>query len=311
MADKKHRRAIVISLALGTLVLLLLLGALNAFKINFLQPHSAGQIQIFTALTVLVFLLLVVLLVLLLRNILKLMADQRSRALGSRLRSRMLIGAVLISFTPALFMFLFSYWLLNRSIDRWFTQPVSSLRENSGRIALDLANYVSQNARAEAESIARSDSFTANYRSSDLAAMRNEIREHRTTLQGGFTVVYRDGVMVTKYQLPESSQPPMVSTWDDHNGSPAPAAEPLAITVLHAAQRSDGPILTISGTDFAMGARPRSPTADWWSLASPCPPGSAPPPASCAQAQTNTGRFIASGTASAPRIFFCCSCSPD
>src|SRR5690348_11175370 len=182
------------------------------------------------------------------------MADQRSRALGSRLRTRMLVGAVLISFTPALFMFLFSVLLLNRSIDRWFTQPVSTLRESSARIALDLANYVSQNARAEAESIARSDSFTANFRGSDLAAMRNEIREHRTTLQGGFTIVYRDGAPITSYQLPEPSHPAAVRTWlDDHNGSPAPASEPLAITVLHAAQRGDGPILSIGGADYAMG----------------------------------------------------------
>ena len=254
MAKRKHRRAIVISLGIGTLVLLLALGALNAFKLNFLQPHSAGQIQIFTALTVLVFLLLVVLLILLWRNILKLMADQRSRALGSRLRTRMLVGAVLISFTPALFMFLFSVVLLNRSIDRWFTQPVSTLRDSSGRIALDLANYVSQNARAEAESIARSDSFTANFRSSNFAGMRDEIREHRTTLQGGFTVVYRDGVPVTKYQLPAPSQPASVGAWlDDREASSAPASEPLATTVLHAAQRSDGPILTIGDTEYALG----------------------------------------------------------
>ncbi len=142
MAESKHRRATVVILALATLFLLLLLIALNAFKLNFLQPRTIGQIQLFTALSVLVFLLFVILLLLLLRNILKHLADQRSRALGSRLRSRMLIGAVLISFAPALFMFLFSYWLLNRSIDRWFTQPVSELRENSTRIALDLANYV-------------------------------------------------------------------------------------------------------------------------------------------------------------------------
>ncbi|MGH9773243.1 MAG: nitrogen regulation protein NtrY, partial [Candidatus Acidiferrales bacterium] len=201
MAATKHRRVTLAVLAVATFLLLLLLGALNAFKLNFLEPHSAAQIQLFTALSVLVFLLVVVLLVLLLRNILKLLADQRSRALGSRLRSRMMIGAVLISFAPALFMFLFSYWLLNRSIDRWFTQPVSSLRENSANIALDLANYVSQNARAEAESVASSEAFTRSYRASNVSAMRDEIRTHRTTLQGGFTVIYRDAAPVMQYQV--------------------------------------------------------------------------------------------------------------
>ena len=110
MVESKHRRATVVALAAATLLLVLLLSALNAFKLSFLHPVSTGQIFLFTALSVIVFLLLVMLLVLLLRNILKLLADQRSRVLGSRLRSRMLIGALLLSFAPALFMFLFSFW---------------------------------------------------------------------------------------------------------------------------------------------------------------------------------------------------------
>jgi two-component system, NtrC family, nitrogen regulation sensor histidine kinase NtrY len=254
LADSKHRRATVIMLALVTLFLVLLLGALNAFNLSFLQPRSIAQIQLFTALSVLVFLLFIILLLLLLRNILKLLADQRSRALGSRLRSRMLIGAVLISFAPALFMFLFSYELLNRSIDRWFTQPVSELRENSTRIALDLANYVSTNARAEAESIARSETFAQSFRTSNLSAMVDEIRMHRTTLQGGFTVIYRDGAVVTQYQLPQSSRPATVRAWlDDEAADAGTEQEPLTATVLRAAQRSDEPILTIGGTEYALG----------------------------------------------------------
>lgn len=243
----------MIALAAATLLLVLLLGALNAFKLSFLQPHDVAQIQIFTGLSVLVFLLLVVLLVLLLRNILKFLADQRSRVLGSRLRSRMLMGAVLISFAPALFMFLFSYWLLNRSTDRWFTQPVSELRENSTRITLDLANYVNQNARAEAESIARSDNFLQSYRAGNVPAMLAEVRMHRATLQGGFTVVYRDGTPITQYQFPKSSAPATVRGWLDDGSSAAPAQPgPLAASVLSAAQRSDEPIVTINQNDYAV-----------------------------------------------------------
>jgi two-component system, NtrC family, nitrogen regulation sensor histidine kinase NtrY len=254
LAESKHRRTtVIIILAFATLFLVLLLVALNAFRLNFLQPRTLGQIQLFTALSVLVFLLFVVLLLLLLRNILKHLADQRSRALGSRLRSRMLIGAVLISFAPALFMFLFSYWLLNRSIDRWFTQPVSELRENSTRIALNLANYVSLNARAEAESIARSQAFTQGYQKSNLPAMLDEIRAHRITLQGGFTVIYRDGLPVAQYQLPQPSQPATVRAWlDDDAAAPTPR-EPLTATVLRAALRSDEPILSIGEAQYAMG----------------------------------------------------------
>ena len=70
------------------------------------------------------------------------------------LRTRMVLGAVLIALAPAVFMFLFSFQLMNRSIDRWFSPNTSELREDSTRVVLELAQYVTSNARGEAESIA-------------------------------------------------------------------------------------------------------------------------------------------------------------
>jgi len=242
-----------VALGAGTLLLVLILGALNAFRLGFLHPDSSGQIFLFTALSVIVFLLFVTLLILLLRNILKLLADERSRVLGSRLRSRMLIGAVLLSFAPALFMFLFSFLLMNRSIDRWFSQPVAELRDNSTRIALELAHYVSLNARAEAESLARSQPFAQHYESGDQARLLDEIRTHRITLQGGFAIVYRDGVPVAQYQLPQPSQPAMVRAWvDDHTPNKSPF-EDFTAAALTAAQRTDEPILAVGNNQYAVG----------------------------------------------------------
>ncbi|HEX3471135.1 MAG TPA: ATP-binding protein [Silvibacterium sp.] len=254
MAESKYRRSTIVALAVATLFLVLLLGALNAFKLSFIHPISTGQIFLFTALSVLVFLLFVMLLILLLRNILKLFADERSRVLGSRLRSRMLIGALLLSFAPALFMFLFSFLLMNRSIDRWFSQPVAELRDNSTRIAVELAHYVSLNARAEAESLARSQSFTEHFLSADHSRLIDEIRTHRITLQGGFAVVYRDGVPVAQYQLPHSSQPATVHGWlDDNAGNKSNTFADFTTAVLKAAQRTDEPVLAIGDSQYAVG----------------------------------------------------------
>ena len=241
------------ALGAGTLLLVLILGALNAFRLGFLHPDSSGQIFLFTALSVIVFLLFVTLLILLLRNILKLLADERSRVLGSRLRSRMLIGAVLLSFAPALFMFLFSFLLMNRSIDRWFSQPVAELRDNSTRIALELAHYVSLNARAEAESLARSQPFAQHYESGDQSRLLDEIRTHRITLQGGFAIVYRDGVPVAQYQLPQPSQPAMVRAWVDDDTTNKSPFEDFTAAALTAAQRTDEPILAVGNNQYAVG----------------------------------------------------------
>jgi two-component system nitrogen regulation sensor histidine kinase NtrY len=254
MAERKQRKATVAILAGAFLLLLLPLAALNAFNLPFLRAHSTGQIFLFTALSVLVFLLFVMLLVLLSRNILKLYADQRSRVLGSRLRSRMLVGALVLSFAPALFMFLFSYFLLNRSNDRWFSQPVSELRDDSTRIALELSHYAAGNARAESESIASSDTLVSDYRDGKDAALLNEIRLHRITLQGGFAIVYRDGAAVSNYGLPNLSRPAAIRAWlDDGKEEPARPNESLTDTILRAAQRSDEPVIAAGESEYALG----------------------------------------------------------
>ena len=255
LTEQKHRRATIAALAIAMFLLLLLLVALNAFNLHFLRARSTLQIFAFTALSVIVFLLFVVLLVLLFRNTLKLLADQRSRVLGSRLRTRMFIGALLLSFAPALFMFLFSFLLLNRSIDRWFSQPVAELRESSTRIAFDLSHYAALNARAEAESLAHSETLTQAYQRDDAQSMFNEMRTHRITLQGGFSAIYRDATTLAQYEIPKPSGPATIVSWlDESDRITAPDSEPLTATILKAVQQSDEPILSISGKEYALGS---------------------------------------------------------
>jgi nitrogen fixation/metabolism regulation signal transduction histidine kinase len=103
------RRRTILLLAAGAFVISSALVAVNAFNtsnIRFLTPQTTGDILAFTALSVVVFLLLLMLLVLLIRNLVKLFVDERSRALGSRLRTRLVVGAAMIALAPAGFMFL-------------------------------------------------------------------------------------------------------------------------------------------------------------------------------------------------------------
>src|SRR5580692_12189441 len=203
-AESQKRRSAVVALGGAMFLLLLVLAALNAFNPlpPFLRPLGSGQIFLFTALSVLAFLLLLTLLVLLFRNIVKLLADQRSRVLGSRIRSRMLVGALLLSFAPAVFMFLFSFGLLNRAMERWFSQPSSQMRQDSTLVALELSQYAAANARAEAESLASSPSLTRALEAQNHDALLAEMKTHRITLEGGFAIVYHDRIAVGQYQLP-------------------------------------------------------------------------------------------------------------
>src|ERR1700678_3181932 len=249
--ESQQRRSAVVALGGGMFLLLLVLASLNAFNPlpPFLRPLGSGQIFLFTALSVLAFLLLLTLLVLLFRNIVKLLADQRSRGLGSRIRSRMLVGALLLSFAPAVFMFLFSFGLLKRSMERWFSQPASQLREDSTRVSLELSQYAAANARAEAESLASSPNLSHALQTENSEALLREIATHRITLEGGFAVVYRNGAAVGQYQLPQDNGRAIIRSWMNETDSDIPQGQDsLITTVLHAAQRSDVPML-VSGTN--------------------------------------------------------------
>src|ERR1700722_4408717 len=210
------RRRTVVLLGAGVLLFFALLGGLQAFNtsnIRFLNPETSGETLAFTALTVVVFLLLLVLLLLLLRNILKLYADQSSSALGARLRTRMVLGAGLIVLPPAVFMFLFSFQLMNRSIDRWFSPNTSQLREDSTRVVLELAQYVTSSARGEAESIAATGATD-----DDAPALERGLASHRLTLDGGFVIIYgADHRVVANFQAPSENSSASLIPWLPEN----------------------------------------------------------------------------------------------
>jgi PAS domain S-box-containing protein len=235
-------------------VFLALLGALQAFNtsnIRFLNPETSGETLVFTGLTVLVFLLLLTLLVLLFRNILKLYVGQSSTALGARLRTRMVLGAGLIALTPAAFMFLFSFQLMNRSIDRWFSPNTSELHEDSTRVVLELAQYVTSNARGEAESIASSQAVDG-----DAEALQDVLRSRRITLDGGFTVVFaKDRKALASFQAPPETSAASMLPWLDEGdrGTPIPLHGPLSSNLVAAAQRTDEPVIKVAGTEYALG----------------------------------------------------------
>ena len=281
--EKRRLRLLVPGIAL--LILLLGMSAFNAFAPVTQQQSSPMFVFLFAAITVMLFVLLLLSLVLLARNILKMYGDGRSRVLGSRLRSRMLLGALLLSFAPIVFMALFSFLLMNRSMDRWFSQPVTRMRQQSLYLANQLSRYVTANARDEAESIARSQQFLGGYGGSSADGMTAEMRKHRITLEGGFIFVYRDGMPIASYQTPYNPSRPLLHNWQqpDHSEDrpdgdlpasraeqpPPPLAPParpavapfnkqqtaLAFTALRGAQDVDGPMLSFSpGNDYALGA---------------------------------------------------------
>ncbi len=192
----------LIPLAIGIVILAGLVFAEQAFNLK-LRPDSAQQTLLLVTLSVIVFLLLVALTFVLLRNLLKLYAERRLGVLGSRFRTRMVVGSLLLSFAPVLTMFMFSYALMNRSIDKWFSAPVSQLQQDTGHVVALLSDYAGDNARQESLEIAQSPAARRAFETGDYSGLANEFRRRQPTLQGGFALGLDGDNEVASWNAPQ------------------------------------------------------------------------------------------------------------
>ncbi len=235
-----RRKQVIILLSISVFLLLGFLVSQTSFDQTFLRPGNNQDIVVFAALSALIFLLFVALTFVLMRNLLKLFAERRLGVLGSKFRTRMVAGALLLSSLPVMVMYWFAYGLMNRSIDKWFSTPVEEVRADTRAMATLLANYAMQNARVEAFSIAASPEIEHGFSSHGFSGVVAEFQRHDLTLQGGFALAVRDDNEEASFNAP----------------APWPILKPrlpLADAVLgHPAQ------FTWQQTDYTLGSAPVS-----------------------------------------------------
>ncbi len=187
---------------MAVFLLLAILVSQTAFDLTFLRPGNNQQIVVFAALSALIFLLFVALTFVLFRNLLKLFAERRLGVLGSKFRTRMVVGALLLSFVPVMVMYWFAYGLMNRSIDKWFSTPVEEVRADTHAMATLLDEYATRNARAEALAIASSPDTQRGFSGHGFSSVVSEFQAHELTLQGGFAVAVQDGNAEASFNAP-------------------------------------------------------------------------------------------------------------
>jgi two-component system, NtrC family, nitrogen regulation sensor histidine kinase NtrY len=123
----------------GALVLLLVLMGLviwqGSFSVGEYGPRTPEQTYIFWGLSTLIFLLTVLLGFILFRDAVKLYFARRAGVEGSRIRTKILVGALTLTLLPTVFLVLWSVEVLNRNLDKWFSRPAEKIRLNLGEIA--------------------------------------------------------------------------------------------------------------------------------------------------------------------------------
>jgi nitrogen fixation/metabolism regulation signal transduction histidine kinase len=196
------RRKAVITLGAAAFLLLAIMVSQASFNLKFISPDSNEQLLFFAGLSGLIFFAFVALTVVLGRNLLKLYAERRAGVAGSKFRTRLVVVSLLLSFLPVIAMFWFSYGLMNRSIDKWFSQPVEEVRADTAAMSALLYDYAGQNASSEAISIAQSAEFQRAFTAKRFSEVEDELREHIPTLQGGFVLAMTNGTTAVSLNAP-------------------------------------------------------------------------------------------------------------
>jgi two-component system nitrogen regulation sensor histidine kinase NtrY len=116
----RRRRIFLWSLGTTVLLLLSIIVSQQLWLWTIIPPDTASDTLLLYALSTLNFVAFVVFSFIFVRNLLKLRRERRERQLGSKIKTRLLVYFIAISFLPIIAMAVFSYLFLNRSLEKWF-----------------------------------------------------------------------------------------------------------------------------------------------------------------------------------------------
>ncbi len=140
-------------LLLVSVTLIVWLGSFSGSLGSFADLDPDQTIVVYGVSTI-IFLLFVYLGFMLVKLIWKVWIERTSHRPGSRIKTKLVAGALMLSVTPVFFMVLFSISVLNNSLAKWFTQPVQHELGDFDRISKALTRQTLDKANAEAALLA-------------------------------------------------------------------------------------------------------------------------------------------------------------
>ena len=132
-------------------ILITLLVWQSSFTFGEYRPVTAVQTSVVWAVSTLIFLLTVTLGFMLFRTGVKLYIQRQADREGSRIQTKLVAGALALSLLPVVFLVMFSYVILNRNVEKWFSRPAEGVRTN----LVDVNRALTMEVHGRAESLAR------------------------------------------------------------------------------------------------------------------------------------------------------------
>jgi PAS domain S-box-containing protein len=131
---RRRRRALLWVLGVTVVLLLAIIVSQQLWLWTVIRPDTASDTLVLYALSTLNFVAFVVFLFIFVRNLLKLRRERKERQLGSKVKTRLLVYFISISFLPITAMAAFSYLFLNRSLEKWFNPLPEEILQQAQRV---------------------------------------------------------------------------------------------------------------------------------------------------------------------------------
>ena len=150
----RRRRILLWTLGITVLVLLSIIVSQQLWLWTIIPPDTASDTLLLYALSTLNFVAFVVFSFIFVRNLLKLRRERRERQLGSKIKTRLLVYFIAISFLPIIAMAVFSYLFLNRSLEKWFARLPARVVNEAQEVQREAVDAQTRNLRETASLLA-------------------------------------------------------------------------------------------------------------------------------------------------------------
>ncbi|HSS21142.1 MAG TPA: ATP-binding protein [Pyrinomonadaceae bacterium] len=151
---RRRRRILLWGLGLTVLLLLSIIVSQQLWLWTVIPLDTASDTLLLYALSTLNFVAFVVFSFIFVRNLLKLRRERREFQLGSKIKTRLLVYFIAISFLPIMAMAVFSYLFLNRSLEKWFGGFNAKVVSEAKEVQRDAVDAQTRNLRDTAALLA-------------------------------------------------------------------------------------------------------------------------------------------------------------
>src|SRR3972149_5160669 len=184
-------------------------GSAGSNKGPFLQAAGAAEGIPLYVFSTLVFLAFIIYGLVLTRYLARLYAEHRAQVLGTKFKTKMVVGALALSLLPVVALFFLSYALVNRTLDKWFPRPLEIVRDDALFIVRQMLEQHEDRARDLARPGAEAAALRRQLAARDVAGLQENLaRLARRRKLHWVAVVDAAGQPVAVYRQPAAAGQP-------------------------------------------------------------------------------------------------------